>query len=139
MEPKDYEDMFTALAQRINGGDTAKYHSLLDRLKMEFMDYKILTIENVKSLTGTDIHYKGEKWKVNLVKETNTTYEFLLDKEWLIGAPTQMKMVLNRVADGRVYTIQSMENGNYKHLGRELLKDKTEFLKVLVELTESPF
>jgi len=137
MEPKDWEDMYTTLAQRINGGRYS--HSILDRLKKEFMDYKILTIENVKSLTGTDIHYKGEKWKVNLVRETTTLYEFLLDKEWLIGAPMQMKMVLNRVADGRVYTIQNMENGNYRHLGRELLKDKTEFLKVLVELTESPF
>ncbi len=97
MEPKDWEDMYTTLAKRINGGDTAKYHSLLDGLRKEFEKYKVLTIDNVKSITGTDIHYKGEKWKINGVKETTTSYEFLLSKEWLIGAPTQMKMVLNRV------------------------------------------
>jgi hypothetical protein len=138
MEPKDYEDMFTKLAQRINGG--SKYETLLDRLKEEFMNYKLLTIDNVKSITGTDIHYKGEEWKINGVKETMTTYEFLLSKEWIIGAPTQLKMILNRVPDGRVYTIQNEENGSYRHLGRELLKDKNEFIKVLVGLTdELPF
>jgi len=47
MEPKDWEDIYTTLAQRINGGNTTKYETLLDRLKNEFMDYKILTIENV--------------------------------------------------------------------------------------------
>ena len=56
MEPKDYEDMFTVLAQRINGGDTAKFHSLLDGLKKEFESYKVLTIENIESIAGTSIH-----------------------------------------------------------------------------------
>jgi hypothetical protein len=134
----DYEDMFTALAKRINGG--SKYDSLLDRLKMEFMDYKILTIDNVKSITGTDIHYKGEEWKINGVKETNTTYEFLLSKEWLIGAPTQIKMILSRVQEGRVYSLHNDTNGMIQRVGKELLKDKNEFLKVLVGLTdEVPF
>ena len=140
MEPKDYEDMFAALAQRINGGDTAKYHSLLDGLRKEFESYKVLTIENIKSITGTDIHYKGEQWKINRVKETTTTYEFLLDKEWLIGAPVQIKMVLSRVPSGRVYTLTNDENGAYQRIGKEVLKDKNEFLKRLVSLTdELPF
>jgi hypothetical protein len=140
MEPKDWVDMYTTLAQRINGGNTTKYHSLLDGLRKEFESYKLLTIENAKSITGTDIHYKGEQWKINRVKETNTTYEFLLSKEWIIGAPVQIKMVLSRVMDGRVYTITNNENGAYQRVGKELLKDKTEFLKVLVGLTdELPF
>lgn len=136
----DYEDMFTTLAKRINGGDTVKYHSLLDGLKKEFEKYKVLTIENIKSITGTDIHYKGEQWKINRVKETTTTYEFLLSKEWLIGAPVQIKMVLSRVPSGRVYTLTNDENGSYQRIGKEVLKDKTEFLKILVGLTdEVPF
>jgi hypothetical protein len=140
MEPKDYEDMFTTLAQRINGGNTTKYHTLLDGLRKEFESYKVLTIENAKSITGTDIHYKGEQWKINRVKETSTTYEFLLSKEWIIGAPVQIKMVLSRVPSGRVYTLTNDENGAYRNVGKGLLKDKNEFLKVLVELTdELPF
>jgi hypothetical protein len=140
MEPKDWEDMYTALAKRINGGDTTKYHSLLDGLKKEFESYKILTIDNVKSITGTNIHYKGEQWKINGVKETTTSYEFLLSKEWLIGAPVQMKMVLSRVPSGRVYTLQNELTGNYQRVGKEFLKDKNEFLKILVGLTdEVPF
>jgi hypothetical protein len=157
MEPKDYEDLYKVgdsqllrqmsidnanmalnLAQRING--EVRYKSLLDRLKKEFMEYKLLTIENIESITGTDIHYKGEGWKINRVKETNTTYEFLLSKEWLIGAPIQIKMVLSRVMDGRVYTLTNDENGAYQRVGKELLKDKNEFLKALVSLTdELPF
>jgi hypothetical protein len=157
MEPKDYEDLYKIgdsqllrqmsidnanmalnLAQRINGG--VRYKSLLDRLKTEFMNYKLLTIENIESITGTKIHYKGDEWNINRVKETNTTYEFLLSKEWLIGAPVQIKMVLSRVMDGRVYTITNDENGAYQRVGKELLKDKNEFLKVLVSLTdELPF
>jgi len=140
MEPKDYEDMFTTLAQRINGGNTTKYETLLDRLKREFEGYKVLTIVHAKSIEGTDIHYKGEKWKINRVKETSTTYEFLLDKEWLIGAPTQMKMVLSRVPDGSVYTIHNEWTGTYGYVKKEVLRDKNEFLKRLVSLTdEVPF
>jgi hypothetical protein len=138
MEPKDYEDMFTALAKRINGG--AKYDSLLDRLKREFMDYKVLTIENIESIAGTNIHYKGDEWKIKTVERTSTTYNFLLSREWFIGTPTEMKMVLNRVQEGRVYSLYNDTNGAYHRVGKEVLKDKTEFLKVLVGLTdELPF
>ena len=129
MEPKDYEDMFTALAQRINGG--SKYDSLLDRLKEEFMNYKLLTIENIESIAGTEVHYKGNKFFVDSVERTNTTYNFIVRKHYLIGADTELKMVLSRVAEGRVYTITNEENGTYRNLGKELLKDKNEFLKVL--------
>jgi len=140
MEPKDYEDMFTTLAQRINGGNTTKYHTLLDGLRKEFESYKLLTIENIESIAGTEIHYKGNKFFVDSVERTSTSYNFIVRKHYFIGADTDTKMVLNRVMDGRVYTITNDENGAYRNVGRELLKDKNEFLKVLVELTdELPF
>jgi hypothetical protein len=137
METKDYEDIFTALAQRINGGNT---DVLLDRLKKEFMDYKILTIENIESVAGTKIHYKGDEWKIGSVERTSTTYNFLLVREWIIGAPEQIKMVLNRVQEGRVYTLHNDSNGMIQRVGKSVLTDKNEFLKVLVSLTdELPF
>ena len=127
------------LSRRINGGSP----NLLGRLKKEFEGYSILTIENVKSLTGTDIHYKGEGWKINRVKETNTTYEFLLSKEWLIGAPVQIKMVLSRVPMAgkltKVYSLHNDSNGEWVGIGKELLRDKNEFLKQMVGLTDAPF
>ena len=138
MEPKDYEDMFTALAKRINGG--SKYDGLLDRLKKEFMDYKLLTIENIESIAGTEIHYKGNKFFVDSVERTSTTYNFIVRKHYFIGADTDTKMILNRVQEGRVYTIHNDSSGMIQRVGKELLKDKNEFLKVLVELTdELPF
>ncbi len=137
MEPKDYEDMFTALAQRINGGNT---HGILDRLKTEFMDYKLLTIENVESIAGTDIHYKGDAWKLKTVEQTNTTYNFILIREWVIGAPTEIKMILSRVPGGRMYTLHNDANGMIQRVDKEVLKDKNEFLKRLISLTdEVPF
>lgn len=138
MEPKDYEDMYAILSQRINGG---RYNNtILDRLKEEFMNYKILTIENIESIAGMSIHYKGDEWKLKTVEKTLTTYNFLLIREYFIGAPTEMKMVLNRVPEGRVYSLYNDENGAFQRVGKELLKDKTEFLKALVSLTdELPF
>ena len=134
----DLQNMYDTLSRRINGGST---QSLLDRLKDEFQNYSILTIQNVKSLTGTDIHYKGEAWKINGVKETNTTYEFLLDKEWLIGAPVQIKMILSRVPMGgeskKIYSLQNDTNGRWVGIGKELLRDKNEFLKQMVGLTDA--
>ena len=158
MEPKDLEDLYRVgdsqllrqmsidnanmalnLAQRINGGNN--YDTLLDKLKTEFEGYSIITIENVKSLTGTKIHYKGEGWKINRVKETNTTYEFLLSKEWLIGAPVQIKMVLSRVPMAgkltKVYSLHNDTNGGWVGIGKELLRDKNEFLKQMIGLTDA--
>lgn len=134
----DLQNMYDTLSRRINGGNS---NSLLDRLKEEFEGYSILTIQNVKSLTGTDIHYKGEAWKINRVKETNTTYEFLLDKEWLIGAPVQIKMVLSRVPMAgkltKVYSLHNDSNGGWVGIGKELLRDKNEFLKQMIGLTDA--
>jgi len=125
------------LSRRINGGSP----NLLGRLKKEFEGYSIITIENVKSLTGTDIHYKGEGWKINRVKETNTTYEFLLSKEWLIGAPVQIKMILSRVPMAgkltKVYSLHNDSNGQWVGIGKELLRDKNEFLKQMIGLTDA--
>jgi len=136
----DYEDMFTTLAKRINGGNTTKYHSLLDGLKKEFESYKVLTIENIESIAGTYAHYKGAEWKIIGVEKTTTTYNFTLVREWFIGSETEIKMVLSRVPSGRVYTLTNDENGSYQRIGKEALKDKTEFLKILVGLTdEVPF
>jgi hypothetical protein len=157
MEPKDYEDLYRVgdsqllrqmsidnanmalnLAQRING--EARYKSLLDRLKKEFMNYKLLTIENIESIAGTEVHYKGNKFFVDSVERTSTTYNFIVRKHYFIGADTEIKMVLSRVMDGRVYTITNEESGAYQRVGKELLKDKNEFLKALVSLTdELPF
>jgi hypothetical protein len=134
---EDYQ--MDLLSRRINGGSP----NLLGRLKKEFEGYSIITIENVKSLTGMDIHYKGEGWKINRVKETNTTYEFLLSKEWLIGAPVQIKMVLSRVPMAgkltKVYSLQNDSNGEWVGIGKELLRDKNEFLKQMIGLTDTPF
>ena len=136
----DLQNMYDTLSKRINGGNG---NNLLDRLKDEFKNYSILTIENVKSLTGMDIHYKGEAWKINRVKETNTTYEFLLSKEWLIGAPVQIKMILSRVPMAgkltKVYSLQNDSNGEWVGIGKELLRDKNEFLKQMIGLTDTPF
>ena len=135
----DLQNMYDTLSRRINGGNG--YNSLLDGLKKEFEGYSILTIENVKSLTGMDIHYKGEGWKINRVKETNTTYEFLLDKEWLIGAPVQIKMILSRVPMAgkltKVYSLHNDSNGQWVGIGKELLRDKNEFLKQMIGLTDA--
>ena len=138
MEPKDYEDMYGVLSKRINGG--AKYDSLLDRLKREFMDYKILTIENIESIAGTKTYYKGIEWNIKTVERTSTTYEFLLVREYIMMPDTEIKMILNRVQEGRVYTLHNDNSGAFQRVGKELLKDKTEFLKTLVFLTdEIPF
>ena len=158
MEPKDFYDMYPikdsqlirqmsidnanmALnqAQRISGWDSSR---ILDYLKKEFENYSILTIENAKSLTGMDIHYKGEAWKINRVKETNTTYEFLLSKEWIPpAAPIQLKMILSRVpmADKlpKVYSLWVDSNGQWVGIGKELLRDKNEFIKQMLSLTDS--
>jgi hypothetical protein len=160
MEPKDLEDLYRVgdsqllrqmsidnanmalnQAQRISGWDS---NSLLDMLKNEFENYSILTIQNVKSLTGMDIHYKGEAWKINRVKETNTTYEFLLSKEWIPpAAPIQLKMILSRVpmADKstKVYSLHNDSDGQWVGIGKELLRDKNEFLKQMLSLTDTQF
>ena len=160
MEPKDYEDLYRVgdsqklrqmsidnanmalnQAQRISGWDS---NSLLDMLKNEFEGYSILTIQNVKSLTGMDIHYKGEAWKINRVRETNTTYEFLLDKEWIPpAAPIQLKMILSRVPMAgkltKVYSLHNDSDGEWVGIGKELLRDKNEFLKQMLSLTDTQF
>jgi hypothetical protein len=158
MEPKDYEDLYRVgdsqllrqmsidnanmalnQAQRISGWDSSR---ILDYLKKEFENYSILTIENANTLTGMDIHYKGEAWKINRVRETNTTYEFLLDKEWIPpAAPMQLKMILNRVPMAgkltKVYSLHNDSNGGWVGIGKELLRDKNEFLKQMLSLTDS--
>jgi hypothetical protein len=160
MEPKDLEDLYRVgdsqllrqmsidnanmalnQAQRISGWDSS---SILDYLKKEFEGYSILTIENANTLTGMDIHYKGEAWKINRVKETNTTYEFLLSKEWIPPtAPIQLKMILSRVpmADKlpKVYSLWVDSNGQWVGIGKELLRDKNEFIKQMLSLTDVPF
>ena len=138
METEDYEDVFASLSKRINGG--AKYDSLLDRLKKEFMDYNVLTIENIESIAGTKIHYKGIEWNIKTVERTSTTYNFLLVREYIMMPDTEIKMVLSRVQDGRVYTLHNDTNGMIQRVGKALLKDKNEFIKALVSLTdEVPF
>ena len=158
MEPKDYEDLYRVgdsqllrqmsidnanmalnQAQRISGWDSS---SILDYLKKEFENYSILTIENANTLTGMDIHYKGEAWKINRVRETNTTYEFLLDKEWIPpAAPMQLKMILSRVPMAgkltKVYSLHNDSDGQWVGIGKELLRDKNEFLKQMLSLTDS--
>jgi hypothetical protein len=158
MEPKDYEDLYRVgdsqllkqmsidnanmalnQAQRISGWDSS---SILDYLKKEFENYSILTIENANTLTGMDIHYKGEAWKINRVKETNTTYEFLLSKEWIPpAAPMQLKMILSRVPMAgkltKVYSLHNDSDGQWVGIGKELLRDKNEFLKQMLSLTDS--
>jgi hypothetical protein len=158
MEPKDYEDLYRVgdsqllrqmsidnanmalnLAQRINGGNN--YDTLLDKLKTEFEGYSILTIENANTLTGTSVHYKGIEWNIVSVERTSTTYNFLIVREYLIGANEEIKMILSRVPMGgeskKVYSLQNDSNGVWVGIGKELLRDKNEFLKQMIGLTDA--
>ncbi len=142
MEPKDYEDMFTALAQRINGG--GKYDSLLDRLKDEFEKKGVLTIKNYDKLINAQVEYRiGERWKVVNVKESNTTYYFELESR---SGPEieEITIGLNRVpmAGKRVelYNLWNTTNGNWVGIGKEVIKNVSSLMVRMVELTdEVPF
>jgi hypothetical protein len=157
MEPKDYEDLYKVgdsqllrqmsidnanmalnQAQRISGRDSS---SILDYLKKEFENYSILTIENANTLTGTSVHYKGIEWNIVSVERTSTTYNFVLVREYLIGANEEIKMILSRVPMGgeskKIYALQNDTNGRWVGIGKELLRDKNEFLKQMVGLTDA--
>jgi len=127
------------LSRRINGGSP----NLLGRLKKEFEGYSILTIENANTLTGTSVHYKGVEWKIVSVERTSTTYNFILVREYLIGANEEIKMILSRVPMAgkltKVYSLHNDSNGEWVGIGKELLRDKNEFLKQMVGLTDAPF
>lgn len=125
------------LSKRINGGDT---DTLLDRLKREFESKRILTIQNVESLAGTELEYKGHRFYIDSVEVTSTTYNFMISKKYFIGADVELKMVLSRVAEGNGYSILNDSYGTFRNLNKDTLKNKTEFLKVLAELAdELPF
>ena len=127
------------LSRRINGGSP----NLLGRLKKEFEGYSILTIENANTLTGMNIHYKGVEWKIVSVERTSTTYNFVLVREYLIGSNEEIKMILSRVPMAgesiKAYTLQNDTNGRWVGIGKELLRDKNEFLKQMIGLTDAPF
>jgi hypothetical protein len=137
----DLQNMYDTLAKRINGGNS--YDTLLDGLKKEFEGYSILTIENANTLTGTSIHYKGIEWKIVSVERTSTTYNFVLVREYLIGSNEEIKMVLSRVPMAgkltKVYSLHNDSNGEWVGIGKELLRDKNEFLKQMIGLTDTPF
>jgi hypothetical protein len=135
----DLQNMYDTLSRRINGGNG--YNSVLDRLKDEFQNYSILTIENVETLIGTSVHYKGIEWNILNVETTSTTYNFLIVREYLIGSNEEIKMVLSRVPMGgeskKIYALQNDTNGRWVGIGKELLRDKNEFLKQMVGLTDA--
>jgi len=137
----DLQNMYDTLAKRINGGNG--YNSVLDRLKDEFEGYSILNIENANTLTGMNIHYKGVEWKIVSVERTSTTYNFVLVREYLIGSNEEIKMVLSRVPMAgkltKVYSLHNDSNGEWVGIGKELLRDKNEFLKQMIGLTDAPF
>ncbi len=125
------------LAKRINGGNV---DTLLDRLKREFESKRILTIQNVESLAGTELEYKGHRFYIDSVEVMSTTYNFMVSKKYFIGADVELKMVLSRVAEGNGYSILNDSYGTFRNLNKDILKNKTEFLKVLAELAEElPF
>jgi hypothetical protein len=132
---EDYQ--MDLLSRRINGGG----NNVLDRLKDEFEGYSILTIENANTLTGTSVHYKGIEWNIVSVERTSTTYNFLIVREYLIGANEEIKMILSRVPMAgkltKVYSLQNDSNGEWVGIGKELLRDKNEFLKQMVGLTDA--
>jgi hypothetical protein len=137
----DLQNMYDTLSKRINGGNG--YNSLLDGLKTEFEGYSILTIENANTLTGTSVHYKGVEWKIVSVERTSTTYNFVLVREYLIGSNEEIKMILSRVPMAgkltKVYSLHNDSNGEWVGIGKELLRDKNEFLKQMIGLTDAPF
>jgi hypothetical protein len=157
MEPKDYEDLYRVgdsqklrqmsidnanmalnQAQRISGWDSS---SVLDYLKNEFENYGILTIQNANTLAGTSVHYKGIEWKIVSVERTSTTYNFLLVREYIMTADLEIKMVLSRVPMAgkltKVYSLHNDSDGQWVGIGKELLRDKNEFLKQMVGLTDA--
>ena len=157
MEPKDYEDLYRVgdsqklrqmsidnanmalnQAQRISGWDSSR---VLDYLKNEFENYGILTIQNANTLAGTSVHYKGIEWKIVSVERTSTTYNFLLVREYIMTADLEIKMVLSRVPMAgkltKVYSLHNDSDGQWVGIGKELLRDKNEFLKQMVGLTDA--
>ena len=135
----DLQNMYDTLAKRINGGNG--YNSLLDKLKEEFEGYNILTIENIESIAGTEVHYKGNKFFVDSVEMTSTTYDLIVRKHYFIGEDTEIKMVLSRVPMAgkltKVYSLHNDSNGEWVGIGKELLRDKNEFLKQMIGLTDA--
>ena len=131
----DYQiDMIT---KRINGGS----QPVLDRLKEEFEKKSLLTIENYDKLVNCAMQVGEEKWKVVDVKETNTTYYFVI-KRMDVFFNNEVKIGLNRVPMGgertKLYNLFNDTNGNWVGIGKNFIKSKDEFIKKLIELTNEP-
>jgi hypothetical protein len=144
METKDYEDMFGALARRINGGGNAEMKTLLDRLKDEFKNHKILTIQNFDKLNGAIMDVgNGNRWGVDYVEETNTTYFFGLSKRNDGYFTNEVRIGLNRVPiagrDVEMYNLYNESFGGWVAVSKEVLKDKDTLMQRMIELTELPF
>lgn len=126
------------LTKRINGGS----QNVLDRLKEEFDKKSLLTIENYDKLVNHAMQVgSGEKWKVVDVKETNTTYYFVI-KRMDVFFNNLVKIGLNRVPMGgnsmKLYNLFNDENGNWVGIGKNFIKNKDEFIRKLIELTNEP-
>ena len=140
MEPKDYEDIYGVLSKRINGGGNG--HALLDRLRKEFESKRILTIQNFDKLRGATMDIGGNRWSVDRVEETQTTYYFDLIKRDNFFIK-EVRIGLNRVPMAghgvEVYNLWNDKNGNWVGVGKPSLRDKDVMMKKMIELTDEPF
>lgn len=140
METEDYEDIYRAVAKRINGGNS---HGVLDRLKKEFESKRILTIQNFDKLMGARMDMNGNSWKVDTVEETTTGYYFVLvkmnDKPFI----NEVRIGLSRVPmagkETEMYNLFNETYGGWLAVGKGVLKDKDTLMRKMIELTELPF
>ena len=128
------------LTKRVNGGA----QPVLDRLRDEFEKKSLLTIENYDKLVNCAMQISsGEKWKVVDVTETSTTYYFIIRRvDGTTFGNLNVKIGLNRVPMGgertKLYNLFNVENGNWVGIGKTFIKNKDEFIRKLIELTNEP-
>jgi hypothetical protein len=158
MEPKDYEDLYRVgdsqllrqmsidnanmalnQAQRISGWDSSR---ILDYIKKEFESKKILTIQNFDSLSGATMEYKGNRWNVDYVEQTQTTYFFGLSKRTM-AYPIEVRIGLSRVPmeahDIEMYNLFNESYGGWEGVEKGIIKTPHRLMAKMIELTELPF
>lgn len=123
------------LSKRINGGGLG----LLDRLKDEFEKKGVLTIKNYDKLRGATMDTGGNRWSVDRVEETQTTYYFDLIKRDNFFIK-EVRIGLNRVPmagkDVELYNLWNDKNGNWCGIGKGVIEKPNSLMVKMVELTD---
>ena len=130
---EDYQ--MNLLSKRINGGGPG----LLDRLKDEFEKKGVLTIKNYDKLRGATMDTGGNRWSVDRVEETKTTYYFDLIKRDNFFIK-EVRIGLNRVPmagkDVELYNLWNDKNGNWCGIGKGVIEKPNSLMVKMVELTD---